>query len=246
MPSLKNTDLQSTENFINELNNTMNVVQSGGAKKSKKASKKGSKKSSKKSSKKGSKKASKKSSKMARMIDIEHAQWGGKKGSKKSSKKGSKKASKKSSKKSSKKASKKGSKKGSKMSRMIDATVNPAEGLVVFGGAKKSSKKGSKKASKKSSKKSSKKGSKQKRELPEALKIMHATNKKVGDLTGHKFGKQLLKYIKHHRDSAKKEVKNIENKQDVENKTVELVKEEVSKMGKEKVTKKIDEMGLIL
>ena len=36
MPSLKNTDLQSTENFINELNNTMNVVQSGGAKKSKK------------------------------------------------------------------------------------------------------------------------------------------------------------------------------------------------------------------
>ena len=93
---------------------------------------------------------------------------------------------------------------------------------------------------------SSKKGSKQKRELPEALKIMHATNKKVGDLTGHKFGKQLLKYIKHHRDSAKKEVKNIENKQDVENKTVELVKEEVSKMCKEKVTKKIDEMGLIL
>jgi len=84
MPSLKNTDQQSTETFINELNGFSNSIQTGGKKKSskkitkkvskkgsKKVSKKKSKKSSKKVSKKGSKKITKKSSKMSRMNNIE-------------------------------------------------------------------------------------------------------------------------------------------------------------------------------
>ncbi len=74
MQELRNLD--STENFINELNSNNfsleEINQQGGKKKSNK-----SKKGYKKGSKKGSKKSSKKYSKVARMIELE--QVGGKK-----------------------------------------------------------------------------------------------------------------------------------------------------------------------